>query len=168
MQYGVRLDIHQNPMVYLELLKKVPSYFPSTVSIFPLGEKGYTDIGFNNSNFIDLAINTNIVWKNKKISILHTRCNRLSTLNIKISNLPNTLHSIVLKCELELSFAHFDEFKNIYEVHPAAPSFVSFCALVILKLDTKLMPSCIPSQAFLLFIFVNRSLCILILLKKKD
>ena len=122
-------------MAYLELLKKVPSYFPSAVSVFPSGEKGYIDVGFNNSNFVDLAVNTNIVWENKKIPVLRTRCNRLSTLDIKISNLPTTLHSSVLKRELELGFAHFGEFEIVYEVHPAAPSFVGFRTLVILKLD---------------------------------
>ena len=34
---------------------------------FCLVKKGYIDIGFNNSNFAYLAVNINIVWKNKKM-----------------------------------------------------------------------------------------------------
>ena len=148
MQYGVRLDICQSPMAYLELLEKILSYFPSAVSVFPSGEKGYIDVGFHNNDFVDLAVNTSIVWQNKNIPVLRTRCNRLNTLDIKISNLPTTLHSSVLKRKLEFGFAHFGDFEIVYEVHPAAPSFVGFRALVILKLDSGLTPSCIPGQAF--------------------
>ena len=81
--------------------------------------------------------------------MLRLRCNRLNTLDIKISNLPTTLHSGILKHKLEFGFAHFGDFEIVYEVHPAAPSFFGFLSLVIIKLDASLIPSCIPSQAFL-------------------
>ena len=71
--------------------------------------------------------------------------------DIKISNLLTTLHLNVLKLKLKFGFAHFGEFEIVYKIYPVATSFFGFYTLVILNLDSGLIPSCIPSQTFFLF-----------------